>query len=381
LTEDNVKQRLARGRKILQEQVLSFVEGALARSTPGRVFTLSVLAALPELATPAKAAAVGVAAVHGGMLAKSTSIATLLASFSGVASAILVLRANLDQARTPRERRAVVKVTLFAIGTPLVLIATLYLLRSAAFRWWEHRAIFAAVCQVLAITAFIAWPVVLLRTMKRMRTLRSAERRAHPELFRHPADQVGSAAGEYRSRWSLCGVPLVRVRFATPDEGERPVLAWFAGGDRAYGLVAAWGGCAIAPLSAGAISIGLFAVGPFSVGLISIGTISLGVYVMGCAAFGVKAFAWLSALGWDTAQAGGFGIARIAAEAPVAFARHANDPIAREFLANPAAERYQMYAMSLIAVLSLVPIAFYAQAVRRRLGGKARSVDSKPARP
>src|SRR6478609_4896996 len=47
LTEDAVKQRLARGRKILQERVLSFVEGALSRSTPGRAFTLGVLAALP----------------------------------------------------------------------------------------------------------------------------------------------------------------------------------------------------------------------------------------------------------------------------------------------------------------------------------------------
>ena len=42
LTEDAVKQRLARGRKILQERVLSFVEGALSRSTPGRAFTLGV---------------------------------------------------------------------------------------------------------------------------------------------------------------------------------------------------------------------------------------------------------------------------------------------------------------------------------------------------
>jgi len=69
LTEDAVKQRLARGRKILQERVLSFVEGALSRSTPGRVFTLGVLAALPAMATPAKAAGIGVAAAHGITLA------------------------------------------------------------------------------------------------------------------------------------------------------------------------------------------------------------------------------------------------------------------------------------------------------------------------
>src|SRR6187402_2992031 len=57
LTEDAVKQRLARGRKILQEQVLAFVEGALARSTPGKLFTVSVLAMLPAILTPTPAQA------------------------------------------------------------------------------------------------------------------------------------------------------------------------------------------------------------------------------------------------------------------------------------------------------------------------------------
>ena len=49
--------RLSRGRKLLQEQVLAFVEGALARTNPGQAFTLGVLAALPiTLASSAKAA-------------------------------------------------------------------------------------------------------------------------------------------------------------------------------------------------------------------------------------------------------------------------------------------------------------------------------------
>src|ERR1700722_9755737 len=56
LTEDAVKQRLSRGRKLLQEQFLAFVEGALARTNPGKVFTLAVLAALPAMAISAKAA-------------------------------------------------------------------------------------------------------------------------------------------------------------------------------------------------------------------------------------------------------------------------------------------------------------------------------------
>jgi hypothetical protein len=43
LTEDAVKQRLSRGRKMLHEQVLAFVEGALARTNPGKAFTLGVV--------------------------------------------------------------------------------------------------------------------------------------------------------------------------------------------------------------------------------------------------------------------------------------------------------------------------------------------------
>ena len=44
LSEDAVKQRLSRGRKLLHEQVLAFVEGALEKTSPGKNFTLGVLA-------------------------------------------------------------------------------------------------------------------------------------------------------------------------------------------------------------------------------------------------------------------------------------------------------------------------------------------------
>jgi RNA polymerase sigma factor (sigma-70 family) len=44
LSEDAVKQRLSRGRKLLAEEVTAFVESALKLSTPGKAFTLGVLA-------------------------------------------------------------------------------------------------------------------------------------------------------------------------------------------------------------------------------------------------------------------------------------------------------------------------------------------------
>ena len=369
LTEDAVKQRLARGRKILQERVLSFVEGALSRSTPGRVFTLAVLAALPAMVTPAKAAGVGVATVvaHGSVMAKSTGLAALLASCSGVVSAVMTLRTSLDQ-----ERRIVVKITLGVFFGAFGFLGALYLLRAAAFQWWESRETFAWITQALVLAFVVGWPWLMVRLMREFRSMRSAERRRHPECFRDARDQVGSSASEYRSRLKLLGVPLVHIRFSSPDEGERPVFGWLAGGDRAYGLLFAWGGYAVAPFSIGAIAIGLFAIGSLSIGVISFGTAAVGLLAVGCMSVGVKAFAWLSALGWDGAAGGGFAIARTAAEGPVAFAQHANDAVAHQVLTAPTAHN-QMIILAVITVLSLIPLAYYARAVRQRLGGRARS--------
>jgi RNA polymerase sigma factor (sigma-70 family) len=78
LSEDAVKQRLSRGRKLLHELVLAFVEGALERTKPGKVFTLGVLAVLPVLTTTAKAAAAGTAAAKGGAMVKATGLGVLL---------------------------------------------------------------------------------------------------------------------------------------------------------------------------------------------------------------------------------------------------------------------------------------------------------------
>ena len=368
LTEDAVKQRLARGRKVLQEQVMAFVEGALVRSTPGHVFTLAVLAALPEFATPAKAAALGTAAAQGSVLAKGMGFAALLASASGVVSTVLALRANLDQARTPRERRAVVKVTIVIFFSAVAFLAALYVLRAAAFRWWEQRVLFAGLMQVFVLASVVVWPVALLRVMRTMRVLRSTERREHPELFQAPRDQVGSAAGEYRSRWKLLGVPLVHVRYASPDEGAGPVFGWFAAGDRAYGLLMAWGGYAVAPVSVGAFSAGFLAIGSLSVGVISLGNVAVGALAIGCASVGIKAYGWLSALGWHTAAGGGFALAQTAAVGPVAFAAHANDAVARAALVDPNAGRNQLTFLLVVSLLSLVPVTAYARAVRQRLG-------------
>ena len=98
LSEDAVKQRLSRGRKLLQEEVLAFVAGALKQTTPGETFTLGVMAALPLLLTTAKVATAGVAAAEGGAMAKATGLGAILqgilkavSGLLGVLSPILLL--------------------------------------------------------------------------------------------------------------------------------------------------------------------------------------------------------------------------------------------------------------------------------------------------
>jgi len=107
LSEDAVHQRLSRGRKMLQDQVLAFVEGALERTNPGKAFTLAVLASLPALTFSAKAATVG-AAAKGSATAKAAGAAGLFGALLGPLIVFgpnyLAYRVNLAGAHSNEER-------------------------------------------------------------------------------------------------------------------------------------------------------------------------------------------------------------------------------------------------------------------------------------
>jgi RNA polymerase sigma factor (sigma-70 family) len=119
LSEDAVKQRLSRGRKMLQEQVLTFVEGALEKTSPGKTFTLGVLAALPVTATTAKAATIGAAFAKGAAAAKSAAmVGSLGGLFATLGGAFITLRAQADDTKSPRERQFVLQM----IGIRLIAI-------------------------------------------------------------------------------------------------------------------------------------------------------------------------------------------------------------------------------------------------------------------
>ncbi len=159
LSEDAVKQRLSRGRKLLQEEVQAFVETALRRTAPGEAFSGAVLAALP--AGPAAAVGAGMAG-KGTAAAKSGFLAAWLmplAPFIGIAGGIMANWLIVRAAPTARERR--VKTIAFISCWVFVLAWCLpgkFAMRALAGRfqwsdptffavmaglWWFYAAIFA----------------------------------------------------------------------------------------------------------------------------------------------------------------------------------------------------------------------------------------------
>ena len=330
LTEDTVKQRLSRGRKLLQEQVLAFVEGALERTNPGPAFTLGVLAALPALTISAKAAALGVAAAKGAATVKAAGVAGL---FGAISSPLLAISGNyasyrmsLDEAQSDEERGHVKRMFRNSLVTSLVISAVLafplyFTLpnRGDASLFWS-----LLFCQTIAIY-FLTMAGFVFRTL-------AARRRYMAGLL---ADQYAGefppAAYEYRSRLSLLGLPLVHVRLGDRFDVLRgPVKAWIAiGSSHAVGVIFASGGIAIAPLSFGGIAIGLLPFGAIGVGLVSLGAISLGWWSYGGLAFGWQVFCGCG-VAWQAAM-GGIAFAHDYAIGGIAAAAQANIEIARQF--------------------------------------------------
>lgn len=124
LSEEAVKQRLSRGRKLLKMEVDSFVEAALNRSRPGRRFTSAVLAGLPGLSLSASVSGAGAAASKGSVAVKTGALASLIAGFSapllGTLSGFLSMIGAIRSARGARERAVLMKGAVIDLGIFLV---------------------------------------------------------------------------------------------------------------------------------------------------------------------------------------------------------------------------------------------------------------------
>jgi len=337
LSEETVHQRLSRGRKLLQAEVLAFVEGALARTSPGQTFTLGVLAALPvTLASSAKAASIA-AAAKGGAAATGTSVTSLvLGILSGPALGFLFgflgWREALKNTRTPRERSLTKRFGLVIVAGGILFFVSCSLFSDyVSPRFWNHHPVLV-MTMVWVLT--LSWVVFAFgfswRHNRRMMRLRAEEQRLHPEIFQaRPLLETF----EYRSRATLFGLPLVHWRsfgrVRRPDEKAQPAIGWIAHGERAYGILYASGGIAVGGISTGGLSIGLLSFGGLSIGLLAFGGLAIGGVALGGGAIGWVASGGL-ALGWHAAM-GGMVAAHELACGGAALGNHVNDPVAREF--------------------------------------------------
>src|ERR1035437_5606231 len=109
LSEEAVRQRLSRGRKMLHKRVIAFVEGTLERTVPGQAFTLGVVSALPHLTVAAGSSAIGSTVLKGGAAGKAGASVGLFASVTGLLTKFLPPAAwiwmMLKLPESQRERR------------------------------------------------------------------------------------------------------------------------------------------------------------------------------------------------------------------------------------------------------------------------------------
>jgi len=194
------------------------------------------------------------------------------------------------------------------------------------------------------------------------------------ELRAERAAQEASApvtpAWEYRSRFALLGLPFIHIRVSNSGERRPPVKAWIAAGDSAIGLLFAFGGIAVAPVSIGGLAIGLLPWGGVALGLFAFGGFALGGWTFGGFALGWQAFGGC-ALAWNAAM-GGLSIAHDFALGGVACAAQANNNLASQFMrTNPFFKDMEILSHHIgwLNLLWLIPLVGWWRVLARKRRG------------
>jgi RNA polymerase sigma factor (sigma-70 family) len=338
LSEDAVKQRLSRGRAMLAEQVTVFIEGALRQTTPGKAFTLGVLAALPMLTTSAKAAVVGATATKGSVTAKAAAatglFGAILGPIVGILGGWLGTEACIAGAESSRERQFMVKAMRITWALAGLFCLVVFLLTFTMRHSQNTHPLLITTALIAAGLAYVIGLFVVILWMNRtQRRIRREEARKESLGTSPQTRPVIFQPFEYRSRWALLGLPLIHVAMACKKDGKDvPARGWIAVGGWAYGALFAFGGIAVGPISMGGCCLGLVAIGGCGVGLLAFAGVALGLWAVGGAALGYLAFGG-GAMGWLAAN-GGSAVAHDFAVGGAAFAHHANDEVARSFVRN-----------------------------------------------
>ena len=329
LTEEAVRQRLTRGRRLLAEEVTAFVEGTLKRSAPGTAFTLGVIAAIPALNVSATAATLGATAAKGSTTAKA---AGLMGLFGAIVSPILAIfgtwvgyKMSLADANSDRER-AFVRTFHRRLTAIIICFTVLFAVLMFGAKPILHQHPRAFVISLFLLTAiYLGASVILAMWSFRIRRTIIRDAQLDPAVM-----QKSRPVMEYRSDITLFGLPLYHLRLGGGVVAQKPVKAWIAVGDCAFGGLFAFGGFAIAPISVGGCAIGLLPFGGCAIGLLPLGGLAMGLW-----SFGGFAIGWLAyggcALAWKAAF-GGTAIAHDFALGGLAHALSANNEVAKTFV-------------------------------------------------
>jgi hypothetical protein len=232
LSEDAVKQRLARGRKLLTEEVAAFVDATLRRSRPGKAFAIAVLAALPatapQMATAAIVAAAGKGAAAKGAAISASAVAALLGPLVGLAGAVLGVTASIRATRSPRERRFMIRMTYVVT----LLVAALLGTQAVMMRYFMETYATVGFQLTLWLSYFTALVTLVFYGNARQRRIQIEDGTATPAG--EARDDGPWTAERVRSfRWGLFGAMIGSVAWIVPmgfqaDDVLAPTLGLIA---------------------------------------------------------------------------------------------------------------------------------------------------------
>jgi RNA polymerase sigma factor (sigma-70 family) len=369
LSPSAVKQRLARGRNLLREEVTAAVERTLRKSVPGTAFTLAVMSVVAGATQTAAATAIatGTAATAA---AKSTGAVTLAkAAAAGSAGAVagglfgllggfLGALASWYRAEFTSQRTMIVRQSIgYSIG--LAVFCSPFLAMQWGWQPWETLGakgygISYALWMLLFFTLNGCWIWYVICGYRQLeKRERDAKTEPLPTYQAAPKFARQWEGRRWQTRTQFLGLPLVHVAFSDPDSGADHARAqqqgtargWIAVGERAFGRVLAIGNIAVAPIALGTMACGFVSVGIVTAGVLSIGIVAVAVFAGGIAAIGGVASGMMAigvfavgplALGLVAAK-GALAIAWMVAEGSLAIAKQANNPAAADYLQSSVA--------------------------------------------
>jgi RNA polymerase sigma factor (sigma-70 family) len=170
ISEEAVRQRLSRGRALLNERVTKVIEQGLRRTGPADTFAAAVIAALPALAsvTTTKGTVVGLATAKGAT-SQATGLVGMLKSlffFAGLVAVPAALgsyfghKLGQDAGGSPEQRRSAAKFWR-VFGAGLVLFLFLPLILTFAITGFLHDETRAGFLSVMTVWLGLAYPFVI----------------------------------------------------------------------------------------------------------------------------------------------------------------------------------------------------------------------------